>query len=306
MNSTVFFFWARAGVSLATLSVSPSLAQAQTSTAVATTLTSNTNVAALSTLDLTTEASAQSLAKLKVQKLTLPSAPEYSENKSVTFEGYALEDILALLPKTEPTQDDKSLDVRFVANDGYVVTAHKEGLYNGKGVVAFRDVDAPAGEKWKTFLIGKTTVTPAPFFLVWGGGIKHDGDVAYPWPFQLARIELVSRDAAPAVVVPKSKDAKVVEGFNFYRTRCLVCHSVNLAGAEVGPEMNVPQNITEYRSRAYFNAFVRNPSSFRARSRMEAKNLSTNELDAVWAYLKSMKNQKVCSTAKACKDSKAK
>nr|WP_243431984.1 cytochrome c [Aliamphritea spongicola] len=82
-------------------------------------------------------------------------------------------------------------------------------------------------------------------------------------------------------------------GYNKFKNLCVACHTVNLEGGEIGPELNIPQNITEYREIPYLKQFIKNPSSFRARSRMMTFDfLADEDLDSILAYLSYMADHK--------------
>ena len=184
-----------------------------------------------------------------------------------------------------------------VASDGYTIPVSRDQLTPGKGVLAFEDLDPPTGSRWHTFLQGKRTLTPAPFYLVWDGiplGSSHPG------PYQLERISIINLAEAYGDAYP-SHAPEAASGFALYKARCISCHSVNLAGGVLGPEMNVPRNITTYRQREHLEGFVRNPSAYRARTAMPAfEDLSERDLDLILDYLAAMKDARVCETAASC------
>jgi mono/diheme cytochrome c family protein len=209
---------------------------------------------------------------------SLSMAPNYSPNAPVRFVGYKFQDVLKMMPpRPEIAGAGKAL-LKFVAADGFTVEFDPDTLPLEKGVLAFKDLDAPAGSQWKTFQLGKSSVTPAPYFLVWTD-LTYDAK-KQPWPFQLVRMEWGFAGSSDRALEPKSKDATVLAGYKTWKGVCVGCHSVNLKGGEVGSEFNVPRNITEYREKSYFRSFVKAPQSFRARSRMPAQPLSDSEMGA--------------------------
>ena len=60
-----------------------------------------------------------------------------------------------------------------------------------------------------------------------------------------------------------------------------------------GPELNFPQNITEYREKAYMYEFISSPQSFRYNSKMSAVKLDEEEFDLLYNYLATMKEHKI-------------
>jgi cytochrome c1 len=82
-------------------------------------------------------------------------------------------------------------------------------------------------------------------------------------------------------------------GFDVFRAKCIVCHSVNGAGGTLGPELNLPHSVTNYWKESYLKRFIREPSSVRARSRMPpVPDLSASDVDDVVIYLKSIAGRK--------------
>jgi mono/diheme cytochrome c family protein len=77
-------------------------------------------------------------------------------------------------------------------------------------------------------------------------------------------------------------------GFAVFRRSCLQCHAVNGDGGRVGPELNVPQSIVDYRPEAQLRAFIRDPSRFRYTQMPANPHLSDADLDALLAYFRHM------------------
>jgi len=121
--------------------------------------------------------------------------------------------------------------------------------------------------------------------------------VKLPWPYQMVEISIQKADEAQQKIFPDSNDKSesITRGYKIFKQNCMACHSLNLEGGVVGPELNVPKNILEYEDKEFLKEFIGNPSSFRARSKMPAFNsiLSTQELDDVLDYLAWMEKHKI-------------
>ena len=63
-------------------------------------------------------------------------------------------------------------------------------------------------------------------------------------------------------------------------------------GGRVGPDLNVPRSIVEYRPIAQIKAYVKNPASFRYTSMPAHPGLSEADLDALIAYFSAMRARK--------------
>lgn len=208
------------------------------------------------------------------------------------YRGFWLPDIGDLLGEVPEGTDA----LEFRAADGYKtrISLNEVRQKSPRGLLAFRD--ASYREEWEPFMHGKERITPGPWYLVWE---KTDQVPVHslPWPYQVVEIGFVNTKANFAAISPENlpdsafagaiQSNAVRAGFALFEAHCLKCHSVNLVGGTLGPELNYPRNITEYWPRETLLAFIRDPNGFRARSKMPAFGnvLSEEQLEQVRAYL---------------------
>lgn len=230
--------------------------------------------------------SLQMLQALPKAKVTV-NDPVYGKSKH--YEGFWLEDVLRLAGM----RLDGEKVLVFTSLDGYQARLSQLGLPHAKPMLAVRDLDYPMG--WEVITHGKENLTPGPYYLVWqtSAGSKVAG---LPWPYQINRLELRNAAESQQQLLPKGADARpdVLRGFSLFMKSCISCHSVNLEGGVLGPELNIPKNITEYRDRSYLIEFIKDPNSFRAKSKMPAFNssLSTEKIEDVLRYFEWMRDYK--------------
>jgi mono/diheme cytochrome c family protein len=227
-----------------------------------------------------------SVSRLKAAKLPLVTLtvndPVYRDRR--TYEGYWLHDVLRLEGVLERPADELSLR----CEDGYAPALPWSEIRPGRGLLAIRE-KGRRGD-WEPIRQGKKTLKPAPFYLVWA-----EGDAKLPWPYQLVAVEPVSFANKYGEIYPVdvSAGASVRRGFELYRQECMKCHSINLRGGELGPELNYPRNITEYRDDRTLRAFIRDPAAFRARSPMPGfPQFSDVQVGDLLGYLRWVRDRK--------------
>ena len=176
----------------------------------------------------------------------------------------------------------------FECTDGYEPIMEMAYLDTGpNGYLAFKDLNVKDPKNWDDSVEQKIE----PFYLVWTQVPENDLD--YPWPFGVTAIRIVSKEILLKSIYPIDHP-ETEEGFHLFRKTCMKCHSINSIGGHLGPEFNIPKNITEYRSGQFIVDFAKNPSGYRLNSKMSPiTNISDNEFEAIVSYLTHMKEQKI-------------
>lgn len=185
-----------------------------------------------------------------------------------------------------------------VALDGFAAEMPAAQLLQPGPARAWLAVEDP-GKPWPPLGQGKPSA--GPFYLVWtapqASGIRPE-----QWPFQIATLrKLAPVDQRFPALLPDPKlpaDSPVRQGFALFQQNCLVCHRLNGAGdGQVGPDLNVPYNPTEYFQPVYLRKLIRDPQSLRRWPQAKMPGfaesvLSEQELDALLAYLGHMAARK--------------
>lgn len=184
-------------------------------------------------------------------------------------------------------------DVFFRARDGYVKPASLARVREAGGYLAFADADRMQGDDPGWEPIDRRQVDPGPYYVVWEKPTQRDAD-GYPWPYQLVAIDLASYARRYPHTAPTGlpADAPAWAGFTIFRSECIACHAINGEGGTIGPELNLPQSIVEYRAEEQLKAFIRNPQTFRYTSMPPHEHLTPADLDAVIAYFRAMRDRK--------------
>lgn len=183
--------------------------------------------------------------------------------------------------------DTASAIVVFECRDGYNPITDLSRIYGpAKGFIVFKDIDQPGSRKWPDSISQQFN----PYYLVWDHVKKNDE--SYFWPYGLTTIRLISQKGAWRSIYP-SNDPEAKKGFIAFRDNCMKCHSINRIGGTVGPEFNIPKNITEYWDVKQIIAFAKAPTSYRYNSHMPAMTaVSDTSFENIIHYLKYMKDHK--------------
>jgi cytochrome c2 len=192
--------------------------------------------------------------------------------------------------------------VQFHCLDGFSAPLSTEKLLNqdAKQSLAYLAIE-PESTKWPVVQAGKTA-TPGPFYIVWvNPSASHIGQEE--WPYQLASLEIKPslRSVYPHIFPDKTMDGKnpINLGFQVFQKSCFPCHTMNREGeSKMGPDLNVPMNITEYLSEKAIRTQIRDPQKLRHWPEAKMKGfpvseLSEADLNSLLKYLKHMAKNKV-------------
>lgn len=207
---------------------------------------------------------------------------EYEKTKR--YEGFALGDVLRL-GFGDKLKSPEYTDLAFTALDGYNAVATLSKVSEPGGYIVYADLDSGKFEP-----VGRMGADPGPFYLVWTG--KDQTPVnEYPWPWQIGAVNLMRFQDQYPLVFPKgaSADSPAYKGFELFKARCVRCHSMNGQGGKVGPDLNAPKSIVEYRSAHMIKEFIKHPSKYRYTHMPDHPDLTESDLDDLLAYFRYMK-----------------
>ncbi len=235
----------------------------------------------------------ESLAQL--QKRYPPGSVEVDDpvyKRKQRYEGFWLRDLLKDLGRAG--HPESGVYVRFRCKDGYAPIMPLSRALKSEGLIAVRDLGAPAGKNWESLPANGETSTPAPSYLVWA---SPPGDIEeYPWPYQIVAIELATSADVLGAALP---DDSQRPGFDLFVKHCLKCHAVNGVGGTLGPELNSPCSVTQYWNPGFLSRFIANASSIRAGTKMpDFHDVPGKDIEAIIEYLRYMGSHK--KTGAAC------
>lgn len=197
-----------------------------------------------------------------------------------------------LLPLLDSTWKNAKFDttnalVIFECKDGYNPIMELSKIYGPtKGFIVFKDIDQPGNKDWPDSIRQQFR----PYYLVWDKVEK--GDETFFWPYGLTTIRLISKNIKSKLIAP-ADNSTAQQGYIAFRNNCIKCHSINKIGGTVGPEFNIPKNITEYWDDKQIISFAKAPTSYRYNSHMPAiTNVSDKDFENIILYLKYMKDHK--------------
>ncbi|WP_299006121.1 cytochrome c [uncultured Shewanella sp.] len=220
------------------------------------------------------------------------TSPYYAENKMTVkhYEGFRIQDILNWV-YGQQWQNNSSNDISFIAADGYKTISSGDIFKQTGGYLVYKDLDVDQG--WQTILSHGNKLDPGPFFLVWTGE-KQTSELGFPWPWQVTGIEVIQFENQYPKVYPQgiSLNSKVFKGFAIFKKECIQCHAMDQQGGMIGPDLNAPQNILDYRSRNMVKAYIRDPQTFRYSKMPSHLHLTEQELEQLIDYFTFMGRSK--------------
>jgi mono/diheme cytochrome c family protein len=188
--------------------------------------------------------------------------------------------------------------LQFKCIDGFSAPIARDRVLNDSpnAAIAFLAVE-PADEPWPQNAKG---ISPGPFYLVWKDPEKS-GIQREEWPYQLVAFVMKGTlaESYPAILPDTKADVPVQVGFQVFVKNCFACHTMNREGeSELGPDLNVPMNVTQVWKPESIRALVRDPQKVRfwPQGKMPAFSrelLPDKELNQLLEYLRHMAGRKV-------------
>lgn len=234
-----------------------------------------------------TLSSAQLLAHPQVQQIEIPNDVSYK--RSMRYQAVPL---AALLTGVSPGDH-----LQLVASDGFAAELPAAPVFSQTGSQAWLAIEDPA-QPWPP--LGSSKPSAGPFYLVWQNPAASQIGPEQ-WPFQLTTIRALAPVAQrfPQLLPATDASPAVQAGFAQYQKNCMACHRLNGAGdSQLGPDLNIPYNPTEYFSGDFLTRYIRDPQSLRRwpQGKMPGfavEVLSDEALGELVAYLEHMVKRKV-------------
>ncbi len=228
-----------------------------------------------------------------LEAITVKHDPAYG-GREMRYQAVAAATLFA---ETKLRDDDV---IQFRCLDGFVATISKErimrtGPGQSKAYIAIEDPKS----KWPDLPGNPSPGSAGPFYLVW---LKPElsGILPDEWPYKIAGFEVKGRlqGLYPGIFPRHQEDAKVARGLKVFQQTCFACHTMNRQGpSQVGPDLNLPLNPTEYLRESILPRYIRDPKSIRTwdSSKMPGfgpETLPDEDIANVVAYLKEMAAEK--------------
>lgn len=240
-------------------------------------------------------------------RVTVDRDPAYAANpawkdKPITYTAVPLASLLEGLAFPDEGT------VQFHCLDGFSAAIAKDRLLNrsDSGAIAYLAIEDPA-HPWAPLKPG-SSATPGPFYLIWKNP-ERSKIGREEWPFQLSgfTVEASLASRFPSIVPDAKLKASdpVMRGYRVFTSTCFTCHRMNGQGeTEIGPDLNLPFNPTEYFREAYLRLLIRNPQNVRhwpegGMTEFSPEDLSDSQIDDVVKYLRHMAKRKVTLPASA-------
>jgi len=251
--------------------------------------------AAQARVSLTNPQVAKALGKLPKRIIVVSEDPIYQGEQR--YEGFELKAFLTWLSRYTSIPL-RTASITFIASDGYWSEIPIKNLPNRSAVLAFHHVGDPPANPFRDATHAGRSFNPGPYAVVWEG--FHTESEHLPNPWSVTEV-ILQPERVPDSLRAPTRDLKTLRGLELWRLHCSRCHSINKFGGNVGPELNVPVNVTEYWSRERLIQFIENSASLRWNSKMPSFSwLPQSDREAILKYLEAMREAKVCSNESSC------
>ena len=164
-------------------------------------------------------------------------------NKIKKYQALNFNDLLGNLLRAN-YNDEAWSAVSFLSLDGFNAVIERDYFLQSEAYLIIGDVEF---ENWDPIPDhgGETT---APFYLVWTHPEKTPKN-GFPWPWQIKSIALVQTENEYSVSTPDQDlvSSDVFSGYELFKSRCSVCHAISGEGGKIGPDLNQPMNVLQYR-----------------------------------------------------------
>ncbi len=225
-----------------------------------------------------------------LKKVTLNPDPVYS--KKMIYKAVPLKSLLS------PYKTSVLSFVEIKALDGFAAVFPLSRLIENKKAEAYLAIEETQNP-WPK--IKRKKQSAGPFYLIWEKALDSDV-LPEEWPFQIASISIFDdlKSHYPKIYPHKelAHDHVINRGFKVFLKNCFVCHTMNQEGAsQMGPDLNLPMNPTEYLTDEIIFKLIRNSQDLRywpksQMSHFPPEVLSDSELKDLLAYLKHMADKK--------------
>lgn len=226
----------------------------------------------------------------KTSVVVVNDDPVFHQKKR--YEAIRLTEVLGLMKGFKHVDASQTYLV-FECEDGYNPSVLLEKVLRRQSYLAIKDADAPQGKDWIEPIKDGRSMKIAPFYVVYTD--VPATDYSYKWPYNLVSMRLAPKSNETAAIFPDQDDT-VVQGYDLFKTHCLTCHALNNVGGKMGPELNIPMNVTEYWQMKHLKAFIVNPAAYRKDCKMPTLSyLKEKEVDEILRYLQYMALHKKAS-----------
>ncbi len=233
------------------------------------------------------------LRRPEIETITIKRDPAYG-GREVEYRAIAA----ATLFDEAALHDDDV--VQFRCRDGFVASISKDRIMQrGTGrSTAYLAVEDPKS-KWPDLSLKGASGSAGPFYLVWLRP-EQSGILQEEWPYQVVAFEIKGtlRDVYPDIFPKASDDVHVARGLKLFQQTCFACHTLNHQGpSQVGPDLNLPLNPTEYLKDSILPRYIRDPKAIRSweGSKMPGfgpEVFSDDDISNLVSYLKQMSLEK--------------